>query len=145
VAFTYVGDLSTDLDQVRFYIGDVTSGSGVLPGDSNFTDAELNGLITNEATWQRATAAAFDVLVARWMRYVDNTTGPRRENLSQIAEGYRKQAATWREKYGIADTAGSLVVMRVDQYSDDVPHDEVDGSEYISSGARDNFFEWRGY
>jgi hypothetical protein len=146
MAFTYVGDLSTDLDKVRFHIQDSTENSGPLPGDGNFTDAELNGLITEQGAWQRAVAAAFDVLGSAWAIYADKTVGPRSESLSQIAERYEERAEKWREKYGLADTAGTSFLRRIDEYSDDVSHDEISGDDYTDTSATtDNYFEWRGY
>ena len=62
MAFTYLGDLSTDLDKVRFNIGDTVASSGPKPASGNFTDAELGGLITSEGSWEKATAALKTVL-----------------------------------------------------------------------------------
>ena len=144
MAFTYVGDLSTDLDKVRFHVQDKTENSGPLPSDGNFTDAELNGLIDDQGSWQRAVAASFDVLETAWANYADKTVGPRSERMSQIAERWSKKATAWREKYGIADTAGIVFRQRKDDYSDDVPHDEYDDSDYASA-TDDSYFDWRGY
>ena len=63
---TYKGDLSTDLDRVRFYLGDTDDVTfvGPKPDGSFFGDDELNGLITLEGSWQRAVAAGFETLAA---------------------------------------------------------------------------------
>jgi len=144
MAFTYAGDLSTDLDKVRFHLQDTVENSGPKPGDGNFTDAELNGLITEQGTWERATAVALDVLETAWATYADLKVGPRSESLSQIADRYARKAQAWREKYGLEDTGGSVFAQRIDQFSDDIPHDEIDDGEYTSA-TDDGYFQWRGY
>lgn len=126
MTLTYTGDLATDLDKVRFYIQDTVANSGPKPAGANFTDTELNGLITVEGSWQRAVAGAFEVLAGLWGQYVDIAVGPRRESLSQTAANYAKQAGEWRAKYGgSASGTGTRQPTRVDGYSDDVAADEV--------------------
>ena len=58
MAFTYLGTLATDRDKARFYLRDVKEDSGPRPADANFSDAETDGLITVEGSWQRAVAAS---------------------------------------------------------------------------------------
>lgn len=133
MAITYVGDLSTDRDKVRFHLQDTVEGSGPRPGEGNFTDAELDGLVDLEGTWQRAVAAAFEALAAGWGRYADLTVGPRKENLSQVAKRYQELGKEWRAQYGRETMRRAYVagVIRVDGYSDDVASDDVDtSSEY---------------
>ncbi len=126
MAFTYAGTLSTDLDKVRFYIGDTVSSAGPKPSDGNFTDAELSGLITAEGSWQRAVAGAFETLSSVWAGRVDHTAGPRSKSMSQVADRYAKLAAEWRIKYGGSTTgAGTRHPTRVDGYSSDVASDAV--------------------
>ena len=125
MALTYMGDLSTSLDKVRFYIQDTTASSGPKPGDANFTDAELSGLITAEGSWQKAVAGAFEILASAWSKYADTQVGPRREAFSQIAERYTGLAEDWRVRHGSTGTAGSRHPTRIDGYSDDVSADEV--------------------
>lgn len=130
MSVTYLGTLATDLDKVRFYIGD-TSGAtnkGVKPDYTNFQDAELNGLITAEGTWQRATAAAFEVLASLFAQQVDITLGSRKESLSQAAGRYAGLAARWRDMYGQSggsSRAGVRQPTRVDGYSSTIASDEV--------------------
>lgn len=123
--FTYLGDLSTDRDKARFYIGDTDPSDGPIPGGSNFSDGEIDGLITAEGSWQRAVAGAFETLAAQWGQYVDTAVGPRREQLSQTAERYTKLAAEWRKRHGSTASAGVRHITRVDGYSDDVAANEV--------------------
>lgn len=127
MAFTYVGDLSTNRDKVRFYICDTVSGSGPRPNGGNFTDAEVDGLLTVEGSWQRAAAAAFEVLAAEWAQYVDTQVGPRREALNQTAQRFAELATMWRARAGSSapTRAGYRFTMCVDGYSDDIANDEV--------------------
>jgi hypothetical protein len=130
VTFTYAGTLATNLDKVRFHIGDTSAvaGAGKKPDGTNFTDEELGGLITTEGNWGRAVAGAYETLAALYSAQVDITLGPRRENLSQAAARYQALAESWRKKYGQVSTGarvGSRSVTRVDGYSQDIASDEV--------------------
>ena len=120
MAFTYVGTLSTSLDQLRFNIGDTVVAAGPLPDRDNFADAELNGLLTQAGGVDGATALAFDALAARWAIYANLTVGPRREELSQIAVAFQAQAADWRKTHAVhtTRTAGTRWLTRADAHSD---------------------------
>ena len=127
MAFTYLGDLSTNREKVRFYINDRAVDSGPRPSSANFTNEELDGLITAEGgSWQRAVGAAFDILAGEWAAYVDTSIGPRKQSLSQTATMYEQKATRWRREHGLGTSrAGSRAVTRVDGYSSDVAGDEV--------------------
>lgn len=126
MVITYVGDLSTDRDKVRSYLRDITDSAGPLPADANFTDAEVDGLIAAEGSWQRAVAAGFETLAAAWRRYPTFDQDGFRLSRSDIANGYAAQAAMWRKRYGgSASGAGARAITRVDGYSDDVAADAV--------------------
>jgi hypothetical protein len=125
MAFTYSGTLTTNLDKVRFYLQDITSGAGPKPGDGNFTDAELEGLITAEGSWQRAVAAGFETLAIAWRKYPSFTADGLQLARSDIAKGFAEQAKEWRKLHGSSTTArtgvaGSRAPTRVDGYSSDV-------------------------
>lgn len=126
MAFTYIGDLSTNRDKVRFHLQDTTSGSGPKPSDGNFTDAEIDGLIASFGSWQRAVYAGFTVLESAWRRFPNfRTESGFSVNRTDIADGYHKQAMDWARQYGlptglIGSSAGYAGMTRVDGYSDDV-------------------------
>lgn len=134
MSFTYIGDLSTNRDKVRFYIHDTTENAGPLPGGANYTDAEIDALITQASTWQRAVAVAFDALAGAWAAYSDITVGPRREALSQVAERYARLAADWRRRYGGDAAMYTAGLIRVDGYSDDVSSDEANAATEYGMG-----------
>jgi hypothetical protein len=130
MTFTYLGTLATDRDKVRFYLGDVTASSGPLPADGNFTDEEIDGLVTAEGDWQRAVAAGFERLATSWRKHPSFTADGLKIDRSDIADGFDKQAANWRKEYGTSTTArtggaGSRAVTRVDGYSDDIDNQET--------------------
>lgn len=131
MAFTYSDDLSSDRAKVRFHLQDVTESSGPRPGGGNFSDAEVDGLITLGGSWERAVSSGLDALAVAWAKYADLTEGPHRESLSQIGATYRKQASEWRAIYGIAVPARVAGIIKIDGYSDDVTSDDVNtASEY---------------
>lgn len=123
---TYVGDLSTDLDCVRFYLNDTVEDSGPRPSDANFDDDELNGLLTVEGSWQKAVAAGFERLAAEWRRHPSFSADGLSVSRSDIANGYAEDAKKWRARYGTTEsTVTSNALTRVDGYSDDIAADEV--------------------
>ena len=125
MAFTYVGDLSTNRDKVRFYLGDKVEDSGPRPSDGNYTDAEIDGLITVEGSYQRAIAAGFETLSAEWRKYPSFKADGLSLNRTDIADGYAAQAKEWRRKYGGSGGGmGSQAVTRRDGYSDDIDNVE---------------------
>ena len=127
MALTYVGDLSTNLDKVRFHIGDTAASAGPLPSAGNFTDAELNGLLSG-STVNKAVSAAMAAIASRWSSYANITVGPRKEEYAAIAKSWREQQADWNKTYGVklASTASVSFVTRVDGYSDDISAGDVD-------------------
>lgn len=121
MTFTYAGTLSTDLDKIRFKIGDTTSGSGPKPSGGNYTDEEIAGLLTLEGSVNRTIAALYENLAAIWAHYVDTQIGPRDEKLSQVANRYWNLAKEWRDEYGTStSTLSTGFVTRQDAYSDDI-------------------------
>jgi len=127
MAFTYDGDLSTNLGQVRFHIRDTVENAGPLPSSGNFTDAELNGLLTVYGTVNKSVSAAMAALASQWSSYANITVGPRREEYAAIADAWRKQQAEWDKKYSIhmTTTGSSAYLTRVDGYSDDISAGDV--------------------
>jgi hypothetical protein len=129
MAVTYDPDLPTNRDKVRFYIQDTTSGSGPLPSGANFSDQEIDGVISIEGSWERAVAGLCETLAMRYARLVETWVGPRKETLSDISKAFEARAKALRKMHGYAGGgAYSLGVTRVDGYSDDVPSDEVDAT-----------------
>jgi len=119
MAISYDSALSTNRDRVRFWLQDTTESDGPKPADANFSDAEIDGLITLEGSWQKAVAAGFETLASAWRKYPSYKTDDTNMSSSDIADGYAKDAEKWRSRYGTTSGAGSRAVTRVDGYSDD--------------------------
>ncbi len=128
MAFTYLGTLTTDRDNVRFHLGDTAENAGPRPADANFTDAEIDGLIAAEGSWQRAVAAGFERLAAEWTRYPSFKADGLSLNRSDIAKGYREQARAWRGDFPRPVPVYVAGQITKDAYSDDVTSDDVDTS-----------------
>ena len=126
MAFTYLGNLSTDLDKVRFHIGDTAASAGPLPSQANFTDAELTGLLSTAGSVNKAVSAAMAGISARWASYANISVGPRKEDYATIAEAWSKRQAEWNAQHGVklTSTASVAFVTRVDGFSDDIAADE---------------------
>jgi Fe-S-cluster formation regulator IscX/YfhJ len=122
MTFTYLGNLSTDLDTIRFRVQDTVENAGVKPNSANFTDEEINGLFAFEGDVNRTVAALYEALATAWANFIDTKVGSRDEKLSQVADRYGKLAAEARDAYGHggASIIVSDFVTRVDGYSDDV-------------------------
>jgi len=122
MAFTYTDSLLLDRDRVRFSLGDTLSAAGPKPADANFSDAEIEGLISIEGSWQRAVAAGFETLASLWARHVTFTAEGMSSNQSDISKQYRESAIEWRDKYGYGagSSAGTVPTIRVDAYSNDI-------------------------
>lgn len=111
MSFTY--SLSTNTGKIRLAIGDTSSstGAGVKPDGSNFSDEELavfiDAAIAAGQTWRSAVAPVLHVLAnqfaanARSLQFADY-----REDFTQTAAALRAQAAAWEQ--GI-DTSGAAV------------------------------------
>lgn len=126
MSFSYLGTLATDRDRIRFHIQDTAYGAGPKPADGSFTDEELDGLVTLEGTWQRAVAAAFEILATAWAKHVDFEADAISVRQQQTAEHYRTIAKEWRGRFGYgSNSVGYRSVTRIDGYSSDLDNMDV--------------------
>lgn len=114
MTFTY--DLaSADVDKlniskVRLEIGDTVSGSGVRSSGANLTDEEIQvWLDSEEEEIMLAAARACEMLARDWAKAASIQLGPRREQLSDVAKAWERQAEELRSQYG-SGSAGSGIV-----------------------------------
>ena len=121
MAVTYDDTLDTDRDVVRFHLRDTKQSEGPRPADANYSDAEIDALVTSTGSWQKTVATLLDALAIEWSRHANIQVGPRREDFGKIADAFSARAKQWRDDYGIrtGTTAGSKTVTRKDGYSDD--------------------------
>lgn len=84
MAFTY--DITTDRGKVRFVLGDITSAAGILPGGSNFSDAEIDTILTLAGTWQKAVPTLARAAAAQWgIKAASISIGDYSESRQQVA------------------------------------------------------------
>jgi hypothetical protein len=130
MAFDYAAAISTDRDRVRFHIRDIEEGHGPLPGDENFTNAEIDDLLTQEGNWGRAVAACLEILAIAWRRHPKFQADSFTVSRSHIPRGYADDAKKWRKKWGYnpsvtGSTVSTAVVKRLDAYSNDLDATET--------------------
>lgn len=129
MAFTYdLGSSDADIlliSRLRLEIGDKTVDEGVLPEGKNFSDEELQVLLTRGGSdVERAAAFAFSILASAWATYADITIGPRREALSQISSRFEKRSMEYRTRLGMDSMAFSAGLKRADGYELLYPNEE---------------------
>lgn len=101
MSFTY--DLATSTGKVRFEIGDTTEGRGIRPNAANFTDEEIEYLVSIEGSNGRAAARAAETLARAWASEpTDWKLGPESEK-QNAAEYWQAEAKRLRGLYGYAD------------------------------------------
>lgn len=115
---TYSTALTLDRDKIRLRIGDTVSGKGPRPQvgtNSNFDDAEITFVLTEESTVNASIAHFFEILANEWSSYaLSEREGETNFDAKEVAENYRKQAAIWRAKPGGASEAersGNLITL----------------------------------
>lgn len=131
MAFTY--DLSNDdaevvlISKVRLEIGDTVESAGVRPNDANLSDEEIAYLLDDEGdSVGRAAARACALLSREWSRVSSYTSGPLREQFSDVSKAWADRARELTEQHGM-NGAGAFSVgfARTDGFSE-----EAEGSEY---------------
>ncbi len=110
MTFSYSSSLTTTLDWVRFHVGDsIVSPKGIRPDGGNFSNEEITAMLAMYPLQPaRVVGELFGILETEWTRYaVDYAIGPRREDLSKIAEGYGKKRKEWLVTAGVSGYAFS--------------------------------------
>ena len=133
MAFTYTGDLTTDLDSLRFTIGDTVSGAGVLPDSTNIPDATLNAILTQEGSVGLAAARICESMARHWARMAESVTVGARSETNKQAATWRQMGIDLREQYGGGGTQAGLFAVdmkRDDGYAEWNPVDVGVESEY---------------
>ena len=126
MSFSYFANLTDDVHKVRFEINDTVPDLGPLPLAKNFEDEEIQNLIDQEGSWQRAVAHAFERLSQAWRLYPNIESDQFGLSRSHISRGYAEDAVRWREAWGFSATATqtegvrTISWTRVDAYSDDL-------------------------
>lgn len=120
MAFTYDFAVKANVSKVRLAIGDTVRDSGVQPNGQNFSDAEIEALLTEYSDdIDAVTYILLKSLANMWGTYVDITIGPRKESLSDIAFHYAKRAAEMGKQTGLSAKSFAALMTRVDGYSEE--------------------------
>ena len=122
MAFTWVGDLSTDLDKVRFHIGDTDSDGHFLE------DATITALVTSEGSVGGAVVACLRYIISQLSR-PDFKADWLTVSHAEARKGYQALLNEKRREFGVAVVSASAVyTYRADSNQDsDVDYDN-DGS-----------------
>ena len=103
MSWNYSGDpSSSDLDAVRFLVGDTNS------ADQQLSDEEINYLLAQYGSPGAASAAAVRTLIAKYARLVDKTVGDLSISYSQRLTAYQALLAQLEEQQAVR-TAGLVV------------------------------------
>jgi hypothetical protein len=98
--FTYDPTQPTDLDRIRFHVGDTMLGYGVKPNGANLENEEITAVLLVEETWQRAVAGVFEMLAAAWATHVDMSLGDATFGRQTPSVRFEELAKRWRERFG---------------------------------------------
>ncbi|MCA9921554.1 MAG: hypothetical protein KC421_04235 [Anaerolineales bacterium] len=99
MAFTV--DLTTPIGQCRFEMGDAIENDGVMPGGRNFTDAQIQYLLTKEGNHiGRTKAAMCEILAREWNKEPNSyRMGPEGKTI-KTSEYWRLEAKILRMEHG---------------------------------------------
>jgi hypothetical protein len=122
MTFTY--DASTDIGYIRLKIGDTKDDEGPRPDMHNYSDEEIQTILTKEGSTSNAIAALLEVLANEWAVVPDTTVGPRKESFSQVSSALSKRAKEETESAGQGGVSFVGGFIKRDGYSDDA---EVQG------------------
>ncbi len=92
MSFTYTGALDTDLEKVRFYIGDTDSENPL------FTDEEILAVLVDYPSVVSASIQCVEALIAKYSRYASEKVGEISVNYDKLVGNYLKLLATLRRK-----------------------------------------------
>jgi hypothetical protein len=101
--------LSTSRGKVRFFLGDTVIDRGPRPDKRNFTDEEIDYLLTAAGSLTKAVAAGFEILASEWTSYnLSEREGDVDFDAKGLADVYAKRAREWQTKVDEADSGGGL-------------------------------------
>ncbi len=113
MAFTYTGDLSTDINFVRFHTGDTTEDSAFL------TDAVITSLVTDEGSKQKAVIAGIEYIITQLSK-PDFRADWLQVSNAEARKGYENMLSTKKKKFGVGGITASVVnTYRSDSYMED--------------------------
>lgn len=102
MAFTFDENLLTPRDWVRFNVADTVLNKGPRVEEKNFSDEEIAALLLRAKNdTDLVISQVFEALASEWMKLaISYQIGPRKEDLTKLAEGYAQKAEMWAERAG---------------------------------------------
>jgi hypothetical protein len=97
---TFTNDLTTNQGVVRLNLGDTVENSGPRPDKRNFSDAEIDYLITTETAGNTAaTALGFEILANEWAAYtIAEREGEVSFDAKEVSDQFLDIAQEWRSR-----------------------------------------------
>jgi hypothetical protein len=124
MTFTYDGSLATDVEKVRFDIGDTQENDGPRPDSSNYSDEEITAIIAQEGNFGKAIARMYEVLAAEWSAAAGRVEmADYKEDYTKRAEMFMAKAKDARRRWGDSIRTANITQVaptRVDGFSDDI-------------------------
>lgn len=107
---TFAYDLTTDRGKVRLNLGDTQENAGPRPDKRNFSDAEIDYLLSAESSViVAATAFGFEILASEWASFaISEREGEAQYDAKGMADVYSGLANDWRSKPGGGDSSNTL-------------------------------------
>ena len=131
MAFTYTGALDTDLEKVRFRVGDTDSADALL------TDAEITGALTNEGSVTLAALACVRSILARFAKGYDFSTDGQAFSRGQRVAHYTALLEELQTESGVTSNATT----RLDGYSTDIDYSESDAPNAATGRVRQGYYD----
>ncbi len=103
MTFTYADPSVSNMQAVRFFIGDTDSRDPLL------TDEEIEFLLGRDSRLLGASALACDAIAWKSIRRVDYRLGPLTEKNSDIAKQYKNAAKQFRTLARASGSNGSII------------------------------------
>jgi hypothetical protein len=106
MTFSYNNTLADNRSKVRFYLGDTVENLGPRVNNANFSDEELDAILTEQGDdVTKVVASLFDVLATDWAKFaISYTVGPRREELFRITTRFESKSKEWSSLAGTSST-----------------------------------------
>lgn len=109
MAFTFNATPTTNRDQVRLAIGDITEDDGPAPNRANLPDALIDHWLDVGGGVAGAAAMAFDHLAALWISRPIFGPGELSTIHVDLSRKYMAMANEWRARSNDPDVSGAVI------------------------------------
>lgn len=116
MTFTYTPAAATDITRVRFHVGDTVEDAAI------FSDEEIQFVIDEESTWQKAVIECLTTIIAKLSAEPDMKADWLSVSLGRSVKGYQSLLTAKRRKFGLpAVTGGTVATYRSDSLQTEAP------------------------